>query len=80
MTVRWRPATKDFQFVVGAETQILTYGNILPFDREPPKNFFFPIGVQNTVANCSAERLEAYFDAQFDDVKINATAISALGP
>jgi hypothetical protein len=80
VTVRWRKATKDFQFVVGTETRVLTYGDILPFDRELPKNFFFPIGIQNTVANCGSERLEAFFDAHFDDVRINATATAVLGP
>ena len=80
VTVRWRKATKDFQFVVGTETRVLTYGDILPFDRELPKNFFFPIGIQNTVANCASERLEAFFDAHFDDVRINATATAVLGP
>ena len=66
--------------MVGGETQILTYDDILLFDKELPKNFFFPIGVQNTVANCAEGRLEAFFDALFDDVKINLTAVNALGP
>lgn len=80
VTVRWRNATKDFQFVVGTETRVLTYGDILPFDRELPKNFFFPIGIQNTVANCASDRVEAFFDAHFDDVRINATATAIVGP
>lgn len=78
--VSWRKATKDFQFTVGSETQVLPYGDILPLDRELPKNFFHAIGVQNTVANCADERLEAFFDAFFDEVKINATAATALEP
>lgn len=80
VTVRWRKATRDFQFVVGTETRVLTYGDILPFDRELPKTFYLAAGIQNTVANCAHERLEAFFDAYFDDVKINATATAVLGP
>jgi hypothetical protein len=80
VSVRWRPGSKDFQFVVGGESQILTYGDVLLFDSELPKSFFFPIGVQTTVANCTEARVEAYFDALFDNVSIDPAAVSALGP
>lgn len=48
--------------------------------RELPKNVLFPLGVQTTVANCMAERLEASFGALFDNVSINATVVNALSP
>jgi len=77
--VQWRPGTNDFQLVAGAETQVLSYGDVILFDTEAPKDFFYAVGVQNTVANCVDERLEAFFDSQFDDVRINATAVNVLG-
>ena len=80
VTVRWVKASKYFQFVVGSEAHTVPYGDILPFDRELPKNFLHAIGIQNTVANCADERLQAFFDATFDDVKINPNATAVLGP
>jgi hypothetical protein len=80
VTVLWRPSTDDFQFTVGAEAQTVTYDDVLLQDTEAPKDFFYTVGVQNTVANCVGERLEAFFDSQFDNVRINATAVNALGP
>lgn len=85
VTIRWLKATKEFEFTVsstlGNQTKVLTYGDILPFDNELPKiGVFFPMGVQNTVLNCAAGRREGFFDALFDNFKLNSDAVTATGP
>ena len=83
VTVRWRKATKDFQFTIasalGNENHVLTYGDLDILDRERPKALIaMQLGVNNNVVNCTDGRKQAFFDALFDNVKLNSNAITAL--